>query len=241
MTKIVVVDDDDLFRRAVAECLSLEGFEVDAYPHLLDLSVLARDQLPDLIVCDVMLPGCSGVDILKRIRATPGISEIPFIFLSARTEPSFQREAMNLGGDDYVTKPVSSADLVNAVRARLARFKSRHERGTSSPAAETRTLTSSKSDLMDGFERLSPREREVLSLLIQGLGNHQIGERLFISESTVKRHLLQVFLKLKVESRSMAISSILRSAALTEKLLGTPTLSPSHQIGRTRVDSGGAD
>jgi DNA-binding NarL/FixJ family response regulator len=225
MMKIVVVDDDELFRRAVTDYLSLEGFEVDSYPHLLDLSVLSKGRLPDLIICDVILPGCSGVEILKRIRTTPGISDVPFIFLSARVEPSFQREAMNMGGDDYLTKPVSAENLLNAVRARLSRHESRRNPVLTAPLPESRITPASSSELINRFERLTPRECDVLALLIQGFGNHQIAQKLFISESTVKRHLLQVFVKLDVESRAMAIATVLRSPILVERLSKLPAAS----------------
>lgn len=222
MMRIVVVDDDELFRRAVTDYFTLEGFEVESFPQLSDVSVLLKGRKPDMIVCDVMLPGRSGVDILKQVRVTPEICDVPFIFLTARTDLSFQREAMNLGGDDYVTKPVSADILVKAVRMRLMRFGARRAVSPQEIVPDTEASTGQRSDLIAGFERLTNRERDVLALLIQGLGNLEIGKKLSISEYTVKRHLLQVFVKMNVESRAMTIATVLRSPVLVERLSKLP-------------------
>lgn len=214
MFKILVIDDDQFFRRSVVDYLSMEGFNVIGYPHLLDLSMVSEGGLPDAIICDVMLPGCTGIDILKQIRAHASTAQIPFIFVSARAEPSVQREAMNLGGDDYITKPVSAEDLLGALKTRLSRLSGRVSQAAGSQEKSSKVRTAEEERARTVFERLTARERDVLRALIHGMGNTEIAVKLNIADSTVKRHLLQVFIKLGVQSRCMAVSMVLRSPEL---------------------------
>ena len=214
MPKILVVDDDDFFRRSLVDFLCLEGFDVAAYPHLLDLSVVSEGGLPDAILCDVMLPGCTGIDILKQIRAHAATASVPFLFLSARADPSVQREAMNLGGDDYITKPVSAENLLGALKARLSRLGNHVSEAVRVPEDRFKVVSAEEQRAVVIFERLTPRERDILRALIQGAGTREIAVKLNIADSTVKRHLLQVFQKLEVQSRCMAVSMVLRSPKL---------------------------
>jgi len=81
----------------------------------------ARDFLPDLIVCDIAMPEMDGYSVLMEVRKTPEVASVPFIFLTARTDRAFMRHGMELGADDYLTKPFSAAELMAAIMARLER------------------------------------------------------------------------------------------------------------------------
>jgi DNA-binding NarL/FixJ family response regulator len=225
MSRILVIDDDDFFRKSLVEYLELEGFEVDSHSHLLDLELVTDRGVPAAILCDVMLPGCSGIDILKQIRLHGSTANVPFLFISAKADTATQRQAMNLGADDYITKPVSADNLMGALRTRLTRLAGK--RTSSEPVSFERLREKTPEDRRadELFDRCTPRERDIIRALITGLSNSAIAEKLGIADSTVKRHLLQVFMKLEVESRCMAVSTVMHNPRLVWLLSreATPT------------------
>src|SRR5438874_3138213 len=121
MTKILLIEDQAPMRESLILMLEMEGFEVlwaEQGRRGLDL---ARDGSPDLILCDVMMPELDGHGVLQALRADPRTATIPFIFLTAKGEKVDQRTGMNLGADDYLTKPVARTDLLASVKVRLER------------------------------------------------------------------------------------------------------------------------
>ena len=123
MKKILIIEDEPEMRRNLATILRLERFEPVTAANGEQGLKLARDQAPDLVLCDVMMPGISGFDVLKALHQDPAARQIPFIFLTAKGERNDVRDGMNLGADDYLTKPVDKADLLRAIRARLNRLE----------------------------------------------------------------------------------------------------------------------
>ncbi|MFN8373561.1 MAG: response regulator [Anaerolineae bacterium] len=122
--KILVIEDEDPLREGVVEMLSYEGFEVLGAPNGEQGLNLARHHLPDVIVCDIMMPGhYKGFDVLAELRKDRITALIPFIFLTARTDRMDQRQGMELGADDYLTKPFKIAELLSAINTRLAKRK----------------------------------------------------------------------------------------------------------------------
>ncbi|MEL7037412.1 MAG: response regulator [Cyanobacteria bacterium J06592_8] len=121
--KILVIEDDTDVRDNIEEILELSDYEVmTAANGRLGLEVV-QSQKPDLIICDVMMPELDGYGVVKSLRENPETSNIPVIFLTAKVERSDQRIGMNLGADDYLTKPFLPKELLNAVDARLQRQK----------------------------------------------------------------------------------------------------------------------
>lgn len=124
MTKILVIEDELSVLEIIEEILAVEGFEViTATNGQLGLAA-ARNQLPDLIICDIQMPVLDGYEVLKTLHADAATTMIPFIFLSAKTSRSSQRLGMDLGADDYIPKPFTRDELLSAIQGRL----SRHER-----------------------------------------------------------------------------------------------------------------
>jgi two-component system sensor histidine kinase/response regulator len=119
--KILIIDDipDNIY--LLQEMLDENEFETITANSGKEGIRLAIDEKPNLIICDIMMPELSGYDVMKILRQNPVSETIPFIFLSARTSTSEIREGMNLGADDYLTKPVSSKDLIKTIRTRLAK------------------------------------------------------------------------------------------------------------------------
>src|SRR5882724_7137102 len=134
---------------------------------------MARREQPDLILCDVMMPELDGFGVLRALQQDAGLALIPFIFLTARGEKEDLRSGMNLGADDYLTKPVANADLVRAIEARLRRSQQHANR-------EFKPDFSSVEPLLKFG--LTPRATETLLWLAQGKTNRDISSILGITE-----------------------------------------------------------
>lgn len=119
MEKILIVEDEHLILESIAEYLQLEGYECLKATNGEEGIKKAKDETPDLIVCDIKMPGLNGHEVLQDLRANPRTSTIPFIFLSALVDKSDLRKGMILGADDYLTKPFQPEDLLNSVKTRL--------------------------------------------------------------------------------------------------------------------------
>ncbi|WP_299491445.1 EAL domain-containing response regulator [Acaryochloris sp. IP29b_bin.137] len=119
MAKILIIEDEPQIRDIIQEILACEGYRTLEADNGLTGLQLAQQSPPDLIVCDVMMPELDGFDVLKGLRENPGIGSIPMIFLTAKTDRASVRKGMNLGADDYLTKPFTHLELLNAIDARL--------------------------------------------------------------------------------------------------------------------------
>lgn len=121
MTKVLLIEDDMVLRENTAELLELSNFEViTASDGKVGLKN-AKTYIPDIIVCDIMMPELDGYQVLDHLSKNSKTKSIPFIFLSAKTEHSDVRKGMNLGADDYITKPFTEDELVCAIKSRLAK------------------------------------------------------------------------------------------------------------------------
>src|SRR5688572_26341406 len=131
MKKILVIEDEPEMRRNLATILKLEKFTVVQAENGRVGVETAKKEAPDMILCDVMMPEMDGYAVLQALRNDPKTVTTPFIFLTAKGEKQDLRSGMNLGADDYLTKPVAKADLLNAIAARLKRNEQRSEEHTS--------------------------------------------------------------------------------------------------------------
>ncbi len=119
MKKILVIEDNSDVRENLGEILELAGYEILEAANGLQGVRLAQDNAPDLILCDVMMPELDGFGVLHILSKKPKTADIPFIFLTAKSEKEDFRTGMNLGADDYITKPFTKHDLLQVVRLRL--------------------------------------------------------------------------------------------------------------------------
>ena len=125
MTKILVIEDQEDIRDIMGEILMAEGFEVvDAEDGCLGVET-ALDHKPDLIICDVMMPEMDGYGVLTTLRDNPLSADIPFIFLTAKVSKMDMRQGMELGAEDYLTKPFTRAELLAAVNVQLDKLSRR--------------------------------------------------------------------------------------------------------------------
>lgn len=121
MTKILVIEDETMIRDSIFEILSRKGYEVTKAENGQIGVELAQKELPDLIICDVMMPVMNGFDVLVTLRGNPRTVNTPFIFLTAQADREDFRKGMGLGADDYLTKPFEVNDLLTAIETRLAK------------------------------------------------------------------------------------------------------------------------
>jgi DNA-binding NarL/FixJ family response regulator len=196
MKRILVIEDEPEMRRNLIAILRLERFQPLAAENGQVGVELAQREKPDLVLCDVMMPKLDGYGVITALRASAETAAIPFIFLTARGEKPEIRAGMNLGADDYLTKPVAKADLLAAVRSRL-------ERAAQQTVSEFKPNFESAKPL-EAALGLTPRVAETLLWLTQGKTNAEIATILGNSESTVKKHVLDIFDKLGVETRTAA-------------------------------------
>jgi DNA-binding NarL/FixJ family response regulator len=196
MKKILVIEDEPEMRRNLTTILRLEGFQPLAAENGRVGVEMALKEQPDLILCDVMMPDVDGYGALSALRSDKRTSALPFIFLTAKGEKPDVRAGMNLGADDYLTKPVAKADLLEAIRSRL-------ERAAQQVISEFKPNFESPKPLEEQLG-LTPRVAETLLWLAQGKTNGDIATILGNSESTVKKHVLEIFQKLGVETRTAA-------------------------------------
>jgi two-component system, sensor histidine kinase and response regulator len=128
VSKVLVIDDDEGFRQVLFKFLSKQGFEIEVAADGKAGVDLAAETMPDLILCDLNMPGMDGYEVLAALRRDPKLADIPTIFLTGQSQPSQVRRGMSLGADDYLTKPVNLADLLSAVQARLGRRQAQRQR-----------------------------------------------------------------------------------------------------------------
>jgi DNA-binding NarL/FixJ family response regulator len=194
MTTLLLIEDNPSLRKNIAEMLTLEGYRVLAAADGATGLQLARADRPDLVLCDIMMPGIDGYEVLAQLRAAPATASLPFIFLTAKGDLPDLRIGMGLGADDYLPKPVARLDLLTAVRTRLQRHA--QQRQAFAPDFSNPTPLEKLG--------LSPREAEILLWMAQGKSNADIAVICGISLGTTKKHALHIFEKLGVESRAAA-------------------------------------
>jgi DNA-binding NarL/FixJ family response regulator len=195
MKKILVIEDEPEMRRNITTLLRYYDYLPVAAANGREGVESAHREKPDLILCDVMMPELDGYAVLQALQSGATLARTPFIFLTAKGEKDDLRSGMNLGADDYLTKPVANADLVRAIEARLRRSERQVNR-------EFKPDFSSSEPLLK--LGLTPRAAEALLWLAQGKTNSDIATILGITESTVKKHVKEMFEKLGVETRGAA-------------------------------------
>jgi FixJ family two-component response regulator len=194
---VFVVDDDLSIREAIKSLISLTGVRVETFSTAQEFLRTERPDLPGCMVLDVELPGLSGLD-LQRELAAHGI-KLPIIFITGYGDIPMSVRAIKAGAQDFLTKPFRDRDLLDAIQQALERDRA------------ARQHFSEIAELRERFDALTSREREVMSLVVAGWLNKQIGFELGISEITVKIHRGRVMNK-------MGARSLAELVRMTERL-----------------------
>ena len=198
---IFVVDDDAPMRESLQNLLRSVGLRVEAFASAQEFLRSTRPDVPGCLVLDVRLPGLSGLDLQQRLAA--GDMDIPIIFITGHGDIPMTVQAMKAGAVEFLTKPFRDQELLDAIHQALARDRHAREQRAQSEALRRR------------YRTLTPRERDVLALVVTGLLNKQIAGELGTSEATVKVHRQHVMAKMGAGS----LAELVRMAAR----LGIPT------------------
>ena len=183
---VFVVDDDVWIRESLQTLLQDEGWQPETFASAQEFLDRPRPLTPNCLVLDVSLPGLDGLELQKRIAAER--TDMPIIFITGHGDIPMSVGAMKAGAIEFLTKPFSDEVLLTAIRQALERSR----------LALTQQAT--KQELRDRYASLTPREQDVMRLVVSGLLNKQVGRELGISEITVKAHRGKVMGKMKADS-----------------------------------------
>jgi RNA polymerase sigma factor (sigma-70 family) len=194
---VFVVDDDASVRRAIKRLVGSIGLQVEVFGSAHEFLSSKRPEAPSCLVLDIRLPGISGLDFQRRL-ADANI-RIPIIFITAHGDIPMTVRAMKAGAVEFLTKPFRDQDLLDAIHVALERDRTKRQEESETTILRKR------------LESLTPREREVLPLVVSGLLNKQIAGEIGTSENTVKVHRSQLM-------RKMGAGSLAELVRLAEKI-----------------------
>ena len=183
---VFVLDDDAQARRAIGRLLRAAGYQVELLGSSREFLESEAGHRPGCLISDLRLPEVSGMDLFAMLRMSG--RRIPIIFITGYGDIATSVKAMKHGAVDFLTKPVDDEELLAAVERALSRD------------ANTRRIVGEYKDVAARFDRLTPREREVFALVVQGMLNKQIAAQLGTTEQTVKVHRGRVMQKMDAGS-----------------------------------------
>ena len=200
---VFLVDDDQLFRRSTERLIRTAGLNVQPFSSARDFLKSPRPEGPACLVLDVRMPGLSGMD-LQRELAQSGF-HIPIVFITGHGDIPMSVRAMKAGAVEFLTKPFRSRVFLDAIRAAIERDRSALQK-----QSETR-------ELRERYQQLTPREREVMTLVAEGLLNKQVAAQLSTTEATVKFHRAHIMQKMCANSLADLIRMVEKLGSSTQR------------------------
>ena len=200
---VFVIDDDRMVREGLQGLIRSVGLRVETFSSAQDFLAAKRPDAPACLVLDVRMPGLSGLDL--QLKLGDENIEIPIIFITGHGDIPMSVRAMKEGAHEFLTKPVRGQDLLDAVQKAIA-----SDRGLRQERAELREIRSR-------FGSLTPREKQVLDLVVGGLLNKQIADELGTSELTIKTHRAHVMEKTHADSLAHLVRMAERLKAAVRK------------------------
>jgi FixJ family two-component response regulator len=200
---VFVIDDDRMIREGLQSLIKSVGLRVETFASAQDFLVAKRPDAPACLILDVRMPGLNGLDLQRKLSEAD--VRVPIIFITGHGDIPMSVRAMKEGAQEFLTKPVRGQDLLDAVQKAIA-----GDRGLRKERAEL-------SEIRARFESLTPREKEVLDLVVAGLLNKQIADELGTSELTIKTHRAHVMEKTQADSLAHLVRMAERLKATLRK------------------------
>ncbi len=209
MKKILVVEDEQNIRKNLVDILEISGYSANSAENGIDALMLLKDAHYDLILSDIRMPIMDGTELLMNIKQIDRLKNIPFLFLTAKTESEDFRHGMNLGADDYVTKPFKYVELLKAIEVRLGKrddlvldvLVKAKELADNAKGSRNKLLK-------DELVKLTKTEKLVLAELAKSILTSKISADLHLSQSTIKNHRYNMIKRLGFKAQN----SLLRFA-----------------------------
>jgi RNA polymerase sigma factor (sigma-70 family) len=183
---VFVVDDDPSVRRAIKRLIGSVGLQVEVFGSAQEFLASKLPNVPSCLVLDIRLPGISGLDFQRQLAGAN--VQIPIVFITAHGDIPMTVRAMKAGAVEFLTKPFRDQDLLDAIHLALERDRGRRQQEAGLAV------------LRERFESLSPREREVVAMVVSGMLNKQIADQIGTAENTVKVHRSRAMEKMQAGS-----------------------------------------
>ena len=192
---LLLIDDDPNLILLVRDYLEFRGYNVDTAENGREaLQVLDRS-VPDMIICDIMMPEMDGYSLVKHIREEPTTNRIPVLFLSAKGQSQDKVKGLSEGADIYMSKPFEPEELVAQVESSLKQIK-RWEQG------RPRSLSGAPTIVVPHNVELTPTELKVVQLVAKGMANREIANQLNVSQRTIESHVSNMLNKTSLNNRT---------------------------------------
>ena len=198
---VFVVDGDIAVRHSLARLIRTAGWEPEPFASAEEFLLHPRATVPCCVILDLKLPGLSGLELQRQLA---GRLDIPIIFMTGHSDVQMTVQAMKAGAVEFLTKPVNDTVVLHAIGAAIERSCAVLRRHS-----EVRMLR-------EYYATLTPRERQVMALVVSGLLNKQVGGELGINEATVKAHRGQVMRKMKADSLPHLVKTAIRLGLLQQ-------------------------
>lgn len=193
--KLLLIDDDPNLILLVKDYLEFRGYNVDTAENGREaLQVLDRN-VPDMIICDIMMPEMDGYSLVKHIRKEPMTNRIPVLFLSAKGQSQDRVKGLSEGADIYMSKPFEPEELVAQVESSLKQVK-RWEQG------RPKGLDGAPTIVVPHHVELTPTELRVVQLVAKGMANREIANQLNVSQRTIESHVSNMLNKTSLNNRT---------------------------------------
>jgi DNA-binding NarL/FixJ family response regulator len=193
--KLLLIDDDPNLILLVKDYLEFRGYNVDTAENGREALEILDNLVPDMIICDVMMPEMDGYTLVKHIRQEPITNRIPVLFLSAKGQSQDRVKGLNEGADVYMSKPFEPEELVAQVESSLKQIK-RWESG------RPKGLDGAPTIVVPHNVELTPTETKVVQLVAKGMANREIAHQLNVSQRTIESHVSNMLNKTSLNNRT---------------------------------------
>ena len=193
--KLLLIDDDPNLILLVKDYLEFRGYNVDTAENGREALEVLDNLVPDLIICDVMMPEMDGYTLVKHIRKEPVTNRIPVLFLSAKGQSQDRVKGLNEGADVYMSKPFEPEELVAQVESSLKQIR-RWEQG------RPKGLDGAPTIVVPHNVELTPTETKVVQLVAKGMANREIANQLNVSQRTIESHVSNMLNKTSLNNRT---------------------------------------